>query len=191
MLVGADGPDFKVRQQYLPDVKREDLGIGASAGRYLLSEEDLADIQVGTIDGSLNNVVPQWKGWMFVSAWKSRPAHNSPCQEQGLQRCVVWAYFMPQEDTPDALKDHVLQATRGWPHELRSLICDADPFTIKLLSLRSIPKISLWEATKVTVLGDAIHNMTPMAGMGANTALRDSELLTRVLIDVIAGDWHI
>ena len=37
------------------------------------------------------------------------------------------------------------------------------------------------------MLGDAIHNMTPMAGIGANTALRDADLLRRQLIDVASG----
>ena len=33
------------------------------------------------------------------------------------------------------------------------------------------------------MIGDAIHNMTPMAGIGANTALRDADLLARCLTD--------
>src|SRR4029079_5927836 len=33
-----------------------------------------------------------------------------------------------------------------------------------------------------TLLGDAIHNMTPMAGIDATTALRDADLLRRNLI---------
>jgi len=40
----------------------------------------------------------------------------------------------------------------------------------------------------VTLLGDAIHNMTPMAGIGANTALRDADLLRRELIGVRDGE---
>jgi salicylate hydroxylase len=40
----------------------------------------------------------------------------------------------------------------------------------------------------VTLLGNAIHNMTPMAGIGANTALRDADLLRRRLIAVAAGE---
>ena len=40
----------------------------------------------------------------------------------------------------------------------------------------------------MTLLGDAIHNMTPMAGIGANTALRDADLLRRQLIAVTAGE---
>ena len=39
----------------------------------------------------------------------------------------------------------------------------------------------------MSLLGDAIHNMTPMAGIGANTALRDADLLRRQLIDVASG----
>jgi 2-polyprenyl-6-methoxyphenol hydroxylase-like FAD-dependent oxidoreductase len=45
-----------------------------------------------------------------------------------------------------------------------------------------------WQTGRVTLLGDAIHNMTPMAGIGANTALRDADLLRRQLIAVASGE---
>jgi 2-polyprenyl-6-methoxyphenol hydroxylase-like FAD-dependent oxidoreductase len=34
---------------------------------------------------------------------------------------------------------------------------------------------------RVTVIGDAVHSMTPAGGIGANTAVRDSALLGRLL----------
>ena len=34
---------------------------------------------------------------------------------------------------------------------------------------------------RVTLIGDAVHSMTPAAGMGANTAVRDSALLGRLI----------
>ena len=40
---------------------------------------------------------------------------------------------------------------------------------------------------RVTVIGDAVHSMTPAGGIGANTAVRDSELLGRLLAE--AGGW--
>ena len=36
----------------------------------------------------------------------------------------------------------------------------------------------------MTLLGDAIHTMTPSRGEGANTALRDAKLLHHKLVDV-------
>jgi 2-polyprenyl-6-methoxyphenol hydroxylase-like FAD-dependent oxidoreductase len=36
---------------------------------------------------------------------------------------------------------------------------------------------------RVTVIGDAAHSMTPAGGIGANTAVRDSELLGRLLAE--------
>ena len=40
---------------------------------------------------------------------------------------------------------------------------------------------------RVTVIGDAVHSMTPAGGIGANTAVRDSELLGRLLAE--AGEF--
>ncbi|WP_370453164.1 FAD-dependent monooxygenase [Oceanobacillus sp. CFH 90083] len=39
--------------------------------------------------------------------------------------------------------------------------------------------IAHWKTTDIILLGDAIHSMTPMGEMVANTALRDAELLVR------------
>jgi 2-polyprenyl-6-methoxyphenol hydroxylase-like FAD-dependent oxidoreductase len=36
---------------------------------------------------------------------------------------------------------------------------------------------------RVTVIGDAVHSMTPAGGIGANTAVRDSALLGRLLAE--------
>jgi 2-polyprenyl-6-methoxyphenol hydroxylase-like FAD-dependent oxidoreductase len=40
---------------------------------------------------------------------------------------------------------------------------------------------------RVTVIGDAAHSMTPAGGIGANTAVRDSALLGKLLAE--AGGW--
>jgi 2-polyprenyl-6-methoxyphenol hydroxylase-like FAD-dependent oxidoreductase len=39
----------------------------------------------------------------------------------------------------------------------------------------------------VTLVGDAIHTMSPGCGEGANTALRDAQLLRRKLVEVAAN----
>jgi salicylate hydroxylase len=53
--------------------------------------------------------------------------------------------------------------------------------------MRSMAPVKPWPTTNVTLLGDAIHNMTPMAGIGANTALRDASLLCSTLTAVARG----
>jgi 2-polyprenyl-6-methoxyphenol hydroxylase-like FAD-dependent oxidoreductase len=41
-----------------------------------------------------------------------------------------------------------------------------------------------WEnEPRVTVIGDAAHSMTPAGGIGANTAIQDSELLGRLIAE--------
>jgi 2-polyprenyl-6-methoxyphenol hydroxylase-like FAD-dependent oxidoreductase len=41
--------------------------------------------------------------------------------------------------------------------------------------------------SRVTLMGDAVHAMTPPGGVGANTALRDAEFLGGLI--VVKGGW--
>jgi 2-polyprenyl-6-methoxyphenol hydroxylase-like FAD-dependent oxidoreductase len=46
---------------------------------------------------------------------------------------------------------------------------------------------------RVTLIGDAVHSMTPAGGNGANTAVRDSALLGKLLAEAVAAgkeDWE-
>jgi 2-polyprenyl-6-methoxyphenol hydroxylase-like FAD-dependent oxidoreductase len=44
--------------------------------------------------------------------------------------------------------------------------------------------VKQWQTTNATLLGDAIHTMSPGRGEGANTALRDAQLLHHALVRV-------
>jgi 2-polyprenyl-6-methoxyphenol hydroxylase-like FAD-dependent oxidoreductase len=44
-----------------------------------------------------------------------------------------------------------------------------------------------WEPSNVTMMGDAIHAMSPASGIGANAALRDAQVLGAELLAVTGG----
>ena len=183
LLVGADGSNSRVRQQYLPDVRRLDLGIVTIAGR--LPASDAAGLPSSLLDGSVNNVVPAGPGWMFASTWE----HDS----------LVWAYVGARARYPDdldgrdgaALRRLVLDRITGWDPRLRQVVADTPPDTVAPVALRSMPVLPVWPSGPVTVLGDAIHNMTPMAGLGANTALRDADTLRRAVLPLVRGETSV
>ena len=45
-----------------------------------------------------------------------------------------------------------------------------------------------WQTGNVTLLGDAVHNMPPVGGLGGNAALYDASRLCRALIAVDRGE---
>jgi len=62
-----------------------------------------------------------------------------------------------------------------------------DPSTVFSVNIRTSVPLEPWESSNVTLLGDAIHTMTPGRGVGANTALRDAALLCTRLIEAQSG----
>jgi 2-polyprenyl-6-methoxyphenol hydroxylase-like FAD-dependent oxidoreductase len=88
---------------------------------------------------------------------------------------------------PTAL--HALSANliRTWHPDLRALHALADVDETFLVRVRTSVPVPAWPPSRVTVLGDAIHAMSPARGSGANTALQDAALLCRMLAGATAG----
>jgi 2-polyprenyl-6-methoxyphenol hydroxylase-like FAD-dependent oxidoreductase len=86
-----------------------------------------------------------------------------------------------------ALQRLVLDLTGDWHPNLRQIFALGDPDSSFPLRIRTSEPIPPWPTTNVTLLGDAIHTMTPGRGVGANTALRDTRLLTRKLVEADQG----
>jgi 2-polyprenyl-6-methoxyphenol hydroxylase-like FAD-dependent oxidoreductase len=87
----------------------------------------------------------------------------------------------------DDLVRLVAEMTPNWHPNLRRLFELTDPSTCFPVNIKTSVPVDRWPATNVTLIGDAIHTMTPGRGVGANTALRDAVLLCARIIDVAAG----
>jgi 2-polyprenyl-6-methoxyphenol hydroxylase-like FAD-dependent oxidoreductase len=70
---------------------------------------------------------------------------------------------------------------RKWDERFRTLVRMADVGTINAIPIRTSTPIAPWDTQRITLLGDAIHAMTPYRGIGANVALKDAMHLCRAL----------
>jgi 2-polyprenyl-6-methoxyphenol hydroxylase-like FAD-dependent oxidoreductase len=82
----------------------------------------------------------------------------------------------------------VLAQMRDWSLDLRRLVERAETSSLSSFAVKSSVPIAPWATGRVTLLGDALHNMTPFRGIGANTALRDAALLRDVLSSASRGE---
>jgi 2-polyprenyl-6-methoxyphenol hydroxylase-like FAD-dependent oxidoreductase len=82
----------------------------------------------------------------------------------------------------------VLAQMTDWSPNLRRLVERADTSSLSSFAVKSSVPVAPWATSRVTLLGDALHNMTPFRGIGANTALRDAVLLRDALVGVGRGE---
>jgi 2-polyprenyl-6-methoxyphenol hydroxylase-like FAD-dependent oxidoreductase len=112
---------------------------------------------------------------------------------------VMWALAGPHARFPvpdsalgdlDAAGLHriVEGMVRQWHPRLRGLVARADVEATFLVRVRASVPVPAWQPSRVTVLGDAIHAMSPARGSGANLALRDAQRLSDTLTSLTAGD---
>ncbi|NDK97937.1 stiblene epoxidase [Photorhabdus bodei] len=195
ILVGADGSNSKVRKQYLPSIERFDVGVSIIIGRARLTPALTALLPQNFRDGTPNSIVPKSPDWLFISMWRAPVNIHVESALAEIDNFIVWVYVAATDSLPDnitnfsaeALCDLVRARMISWDPNLHILIKQSDMENISPLHLRSMPHLLPWKSSTVTLLGDAIHNMTPMTGSGANTALRDALLLTQKLTHVASG----
>jgi len=125
---------------------------------------------------------------------------REPPQAFGLspaQDYLMWAlagdrraFGIPDEQLTalDPAGLHALSAEliRTWHPDLRAVQARADVDETFAIRVRASPATPAWPPSRVTVLGDAIHAMSPARGSGANTALQDAALLSRMLTTAAA-----
>ncbi|WP_245717158.1 FAD-dependent oxidoreductase [Nocardia jejuensis] len=190
LLVGADGVTSAVRSVLAPQITPTDTGVRFVIGRTPLTDEfaglskafgsKIAGDGVSLLLGAMRFRTPPKQ-----AAEQLAPDVTLP----DIGDYVRWAMILPpngslQDLTP---QDAVLSRMHGWHPQLRALIEQADPDNSTLLSIRVVEPRERWASGPVTLLGDAIHATSPTGGNGANTALRDADLLRRCLIEANEG----
>lgn len=210
VLVGADGANSLVRQQYLPDAPRLATDAVSIAGRLPLNAETRAWLPAGIATG-MTCVLPPSDGFLFLSAFDGRRRMSAaidrghdlaglgldPAQLlDDVSDYVLWAFIKHHRHYPAnvsaldgaELRATVLDMVQGWHPTLRRVVADTDPADFGLLRFKRSTIDYAWTPTPVTLIGDAVHNMPPVMGLGANTALRDAAELSATLAAAHRGE---
>ncbi|MEV4080747.1 NAD(P)/FAD-dependent oxidoreductase [Nonomuraea fuscirosea] len=198
IVVAADGGNSRVRKQYLPHAERVDTGITTVAGKFPLTAETRKLLTPRLVEGPNNVIPPQGMGFFTaphdLGADLAREDGIGGTEQEGALMdnagsYILWAFGATSgrfpsnlsEMTGEQLKATVAGMIASWHPDLRRLVDLSHPDTVTLLPIRTSIPIEPWPASTITLLGDAIHSMTPMRGIGANTALRDARLLCAAL----------
>ena len=211
VLVGADGAGSRLRKQRLPHAQMEETGILSIGGKLPITEESRALISNKVFNGISLVMAPKGYGAIIHvmefkwdrSGLKTNVGGNDAeliSQWPGMlydntSDYIMWGVWGARQNLPadpttlsvEQQLDLAREMTKNWHPNMRRLIDLTDPSTVFPVNIRTSVPLEPWETSNVTLLGDAVHTMTPGRGVGANTALRDAALLSKRLIEVDSG----
>jgi 2-polyprenyl-6-methoxyphenol hydroxylase-like FAD-dependent oxidoreductase len=203
----------RVRRQFLPHADRIDTGAVGIAAKAMLTQENRRRLPPRVLEGTGLVMSPGRRG-MFIglhefdenappvptAAGVDAAALAQPPAGVLLDNTtsyVFWAFGAPRADlergrpleqlAPPDLQRLVLDRIRNWHPDYSVLVCASDPSTFNVVSIKTSVPVAPWQSRRITLIGDAIHSMTPYRGIGANTALRDAALLCANLEDAARG----
>jgi 2-polyprenyl-6-methoxyphenol hydroxylase-like FAD-dependent oxidoreductase len=202
VLIGADGSGSAVRKQRLPQARLEDTGMVSLGGKLPMTAERKALLTDKMFYGMSMIMAPKGFGAIihslefarhradpeFVARW---PAFVDALDDDS----IGWGLWGARQNFPrdpatlngEELQRLGLQLTRDWHPYVHQLIRMTEPSAVSYVGIRTSVPPPPWESSNVTLLGDAIHTMTPGRGAGANTALRDAALLSQLLVEADRG----
>ncbi|MFE2727582.1 FAD-dependent oxidoreductase [Kitasatospora sp. NPDC059327] len=202
LLVGADGVGSAVRALLLPNARVEDAGLRLIYGRIRLDRTTPAEIPPWVFD-SIFTVVTGGPGHPHVGLGPVRfgcppdtagaatdPPVALPATGDYLA-CMVGAPADHPALRPfaelrrldrGALRDLALTVLGDdWHPDVHRLLSRWETDSLFPLRVSTAAPVEPWEAGRVTLIGDAIHAMSPVLAMGANTAIRDAGELVAAL----------
>ncbi len=181
VLVGADGAGSRLRRQYLPDVRVEDLGVVSVGHKVWLTEQTRAALPARLTTGM--NVINAGAPVSMFTAVFEPPRGRLPAvpavRAHRPRRSAAAGPADPRRRRPAGRGGRA--ASRAGTRRCARALAEAEPQTRNAIAFRATAPLPAWSPSPVTVLGDAIHLMPPVGGLGGNTALRDAHLLTRQL----------
>lgn len=186
VLVGADGVHSAVMGQRFPGLRPEVSDAICLYGKTSLAaaaDRGAPELQSGT------SVLFEPGLAVVIDAMTTRAAPHDICLTP-IPDYLYWAMIGRRARFPGVEEDlHgcIASITSTWSPALQALFELADPAAITMAPIRHGKPVPPWQSSAVTVLGDAIHAMSPASGLGANTALADAAALLQALTDVAHG----
>ena len=206
LLVGADGNRSPVRKQFLPQHVTVDAQGLCVYGRTYFSPQLLQQLspRLQRWFTIVRDVAPAIQEIIFDSSMpvtmfieKIHFPHRADYPDILPQEdYLYWAMLIPsklmgptEEHVKEALAKSArqlgLRITSEWDPSIRCLVehqDDAHAASLRVIS--AAPDLINWTPSPyVTLVGDAIHVMSPGAGAGAVTALKDAAVLTKCLTE--------
>ncbi len=190
LLVGADGVNSQVRRQLAPSAEPTDTGSVCVYGQVELPLAVGPDLlEDGTTVIFADGCTAILDLMRFGGDFSHLAASLAPaCKLTPVADYLYWALIGPSRRLGFETSDHtpvmpalLETAMRGWHPELRRIIGASKAAAIAALPVRTGRPGVLWPFGAVTLMGDAIHAMSPAGGLGANTALEDARMLAHIL----------
>ena len=198
VLVAADGVNSVIRRQLLPHARVVDTGLRQLYGKIPLDDRTRALFGDDMFNVFTAIVGPRAAFIGVAPVEFPEPIHQAVLRHapavrlRAVQDYMTCSFGLRGEHLPRTddelhrmsgaeLRAMVLDLIDGWHPRVQHIVREWDPASIFPAILRTSVPIEAWPTTAVTLLGDAVHAMSPAGGVGANTALRDAATLADAL----------
>lgn len=192
LLVGADGTGSAMRRQLLPDAVIDELGWS------IYGQTRFADWAPAVLVDTFNRISGAGGTAMSVATCRPLEPVASAAARLALSARLTGipgylSWTLPLTDPrlfqadARALHHEAARLVEGWHPAVGRIIAEADAPATFAVRITSARPVAPWPVPNVTLLGDAIHTMSPGRGDGANIALKDAQVLVRALRSVASG----